>query len=147
MKKNTYCLKITLICTAIAFLTGCETGVKNKSTESTVPPSGIVDKGNDGYVGTQQKSSSTKASSRKIFSNSATPGYYLQVGFFKQAKPNSSFINRLNSSGFDYTVLDKNGNFYALIGAYTSYNQAKSKMSTVKSALNSQTFVVQVLRP
>jgi len=146
MKKNTYCLKITLICTAIAFLTGCETGVKNKSTESTIPPSGIVDKGSNGYyVGSQQKASS--ASSKRIFSNSATPGYYLQVGFFKQAKPNRSFINRLNRSGFNYTVLDKNGNFYALIGPYRSHNHAKAKERAVKSSLHIQAFVVQVLRP
>ncbi len=74
MKKNTYCLKITLICTAIAFLTGCETGVKNKTTESTLPQSGIVDKGSSAYVGAAQKTSSAKKSSGKIFSNSATPG-------------------------------------------------------------------------
>ncbi len=147
MKKNIYCLRITLICTAIAFLTACETGVKNKSTESTIAPSGIVDKGSNGYVGTQQKASSTKASSRKIFSNSATPGYYLQVGYFGKAKPDSSFMKRLNNSNLNYTVLDKNGDYYALVGAYKSYNQAKSKMSAVKSSLSYQAFVVQVLRP
>ena len=145
MKKNTFCLKITILCTSIALLTGCETGVKNKVDNTRVTPSGIVDKGSSGYVGSQKNSSTTKIT--KIFSNSATPGYYIQVGYFGNAKPNSSFMKRLNRSNFNYTILDKNGNHYALVGAYTSYNQAKSKISKVKFSLSYQAFVVQVLRP
>ena len=145
MKKNTYCLKITILCTAIALLTGCETGVKNKIERTTTAPSGIVDKGTSGYVGSQKSSGNIKI--KKIFSNSATPGYYLQVGYFGKSKPNSSFMKRLKNSGLNYIILDKNGNHYALVGAYTSYNQAKHKISAVKSSLSYRAFVVQVLRP
>ena len=145
MRNKTYCLKIAILCTTIALLTGCETGVKNKSVENTVTPSGIVDKGSNGYVGMKKSSGNIKTT--KIFSNSATPGYYIQVGYFGQEKPNSSFMKRLDNSNFNYTVLDKNGDYYALVGAYYSYNQAKSKISTVRSSLNSRAFIVQVLRP
>jgi len=145
MKKNTNCLKTTILCTAIALLTGCETGVKNKSATNTVAPSGIVDKGSNGYIGTQKSSGNIKTT--KIFSNSATPGYYVQVGYYGQEKPNSSFMKRLDNSNLNYTILDKNGDHYALVGAYYSYNQAKSKISSVRSSLNSKAFVVQVLRP
>ncbi len=129
----------------IILITGCETGVKNQNEKTTVAPSGIVDKGSVGYVGTQKSSGNIKVP--KIFSNSATPGFYLQVGYFAQSKPNKAYIRRLDNSNFNYTVLDKNGDHYALIGAYYSYNQAKKKMPSVRSALNSKAFVVQVLRP
>ncbi len=145
MKKNTYYSKITLLCTAIALFSGCETGVKNTTEKETPAPSGIIDKGSSGYVGSQKSSGNIKI--KKIFSKSATPGYYLQVGYFGNSKPNSSFMKRLKHSGLNYIILDKNGNHYALVGAYTSYNQAKSKLSAVKSSLSYKAFVVQVLRP
>lgn len=145
MKKNTNGLKTTILCTAIALLTGCETGVKNKSATNAVTPSGIVDKGSNGYIGTQKSSGNIKTT--KIFSNSATPGYYVQVGYYGQEKPNSSFMKRLDNSNLNYIILDKNGDHYALVGAYYSYNQAKSKISSIRSSLNSKAFVVQVLRP
>jgi hypothetical protein len=126
-------------------MTGCETGVKNQGGKTTVAPSGIVDKGSSGYVSSQKSSGNIKTT--KIFSNSATPGYYVQVGYFGQAKPNKSFMKRLDNSNFNYTVLDKNGDHYALVGPYYSYNQAKNKMSAVRSSLASRAFVVQVLRP
>ena len=145
MKKNIYYLKLTILFTAITFLMGCETGVRNKGEKTTVAPSGIVDKGSNGYVGSQKTSGNIKTP--KIFSNSATPGYYLQVGYFAQAKPNHSFMKRLNNSSFNHTIVDKNGDHYALVGAYYSYNQAKNKTSAVRSALNNRAFIVQVLRP
>jgi hypothetical protein len=145
MKKNTFCLKITALCTVMVLMAGCETGVKNKGSETTVAPSGIVDKGTSGYVSSQKSSGNINVP--KIFSNSATPGFYLQVGYFAQSKPNTSFMKNLDNSNFNYTILDKNGDHYALIGAYYSYNQAKKKMSAVRSALNNKAFVVQVLRP
>ena len=145
MKKNTYCFKITLLCTAIALFSACETGVKHTTEQESAAPSGIIDKGSSGYVGSQKSSENIKI--KKIFSNSATPGYYLQVGYFGNHKPNSSFMKHLNNSGFNYIILDKNGNHYALVGAYGSYNQAKNKLSSVKSSLSYKAFVVQVLRP
>jgi hypothetical protein len=145
MKKNNFCLKITALCTTIVLMTGCETGVKNQGGTTTIAPSGIVDKGEAGYVGTQKSSGNIKVP--KIFSNSATPGFYLQVGYFAQSKPNEAYMKRLNNSNFNYTVLDKNGDHYALIGAYYSYNQAKKNMPSVRSALNNKAFIVQVLRP
>ncbi|MBU1668824.1 SPOR domain-containing protein [bacterium] len=148
MKKNTYYLKRTLLLSTIVFMMGCETGVKNKQTQTVEAQSGIVD---HRQINTSTKTTYSVQKStlpiKKIFSNSATPGYYLQVGFFKQSKPNATFINRLNSSGFNYTILPKSGNYYALVGAYISYNQAKSNASAVKSALQEDSFVVQVLRP
>jgi septal ring-binding cell division protein DamX len=146
MKTNINYLKTTLIVSTLFFI-GCETGVTHKSSNTMAQEttqSGIVDKPTHQTITT---SKGTKVSFKKIFSNSAQPGFYLQVGFFEEYKPNATFINQLKSSGFKYTVLQKNGNFHALIGAYKSYNEAKSNTSTVKSRLDKQAFVVEVLRP
>ena len=145
MKRNTYCLKTTMIIATIALLVGCETGVKNKTEKTTAAPSGIVEKGTSGYTGYQKSSGDIKT--HRIFSNSATPGYYFQVGYFGQSKPNKTFMKRLVGSKLNYTVLDKNGDHYALIGAYYSYNQAKKHSSSIRSALTNKAFIVQVLRP
>ncbi|CAA6816122.1 MAG: Unknown protein, partial [uncultured Sulfurovum sp.] len=88
-----------------------------------------------------------KKSFTKIFSNSAQPGYYLQMAVFKKNRPNKQFLEPLDKSKFNYIVLNKSSTDYVLIGPYLSYNLAKSNVSLVKSNLGKRTFVVQVLRP
>jgi hypothetical protein len=146
MKQNTNYLNSTLVIAGLLFI-GCETGVKQNRTTAIVEevaPSGIVDKPTHQIVTTLK---GTKVALRKIFSKSAQPGYYLQVGFFKHYKANSLFTKQLDQSGLNYTVLQKNGHFYALIGAYKSYNEAKAETSNINTKLNKKAFVVQVLRP
>ena len=148
MKQNINYFKATIVLTSLLFL-GCETGVKqNRGTTTTVTQesvqSGIVDKPTHQMITTQK---GTKVALRKIFSNSAQPGYYLQIGYFQHYKPNSAFTKELDKSELNYTILQKNGHFYALIGAYKSYHEAKLQTSTVNSKLNKKAFVVQVLRP
>jgi len=148
MKQNTIYFKTTLLITGL-LLIGCETGVKqNRGTTTTVTTdnlqSGIVDKPTHQMITTQK---GTKVALRKIFSSSAQPGYYLQVGYFQHYKADSTFTKQLEQSGLNYTILQKNGHFYALIGAYKSYNEAKAQTSTVNSKLHKKAFVVQVLRP
>jgi len=137
--------KTTLILGTLILLLGCETGVRNKNAISKEAPSGIVDKvDNPSY---SYSKSSYKATSSKIFSNSAQPGFYLQMAVFEKFKPNKSFLAPLNRSSFGYIQLEKYGKRYVLIGPYKSYNAAKNKIATVKSQLHKRTFVVQVLRP
>jgi len=151
MKKNVNYLSTTLLLTGLLFL-GCETGVDvNKSTTNNAQVkqeeavlSGIVDKPTNQTV---TSTSGQKLSIHKIFSNSAQPGYYLQVGFFEKYKPNSTFEKQLQNAGLKFTILNKNGNFHALVGAYKSYNEAHAEMSTVQSRLHKRSFVVHVLRP
>lgn len=148
MKTNTYYLKRTLLLATIVFMVGCETGVENKQTQNVEAQSGIV---NTNQIDASSKPSylvqKSASSIKKIFSNSGIPGYYLQVGFFQQHKPDTRFINRLNHLHLHYTILEKGGNHYALVGPYISYNQAKRKTSAVNSALKQDSFVIQVLRP
>jgi len=137
--------KTTLILGTLILLLGCETGVRNKNAHTTEVPSGIVDKvDNPSY---SYNKSSYKATSSKIFSNSAQPGFYLQMAVFEKFKPNKNFLAPLNRSSFGYIQLEKYGKRYVLIGPYKSYNAAKKQISTVKSQLHKNTFVVQVLRP
>ena len=151
MKINVNYLRTTLLLTGLLFL-GCETGVDvNKSTTNNPNVkqeepvlSGIVDKPTNQIV---NSASGQKLSIHKIFSNSAQPGYYLQVGFFEKYKPNSSFEKQLQNSELKFTILNKNGNFHVLIGAYKSYNEAHSEISTVKARLHKKSFVVHVLHP
>ncbi|SFV70955.1 hypothetical protein MNB_SV-13-625 [hydrothermal vent metagenome] len=151
MKKNINYLRTTLILTGLLFL-GCETGVDvNKSTtnhkevkQEEAVLSGIVDKPMNQVI---SNSSGQKLSIKKIYSSSAQPGYYLQVGFFERYKPNSAFEKKLHNSGLKFTILDKNEDFYVLVGAYKSYNEAHSKIHMVNSRLHKKSFVVHLLRP
>lgn len=152
MRNNIIYLRTTLLLTGFLFL-GCETGVDvNKSTtnkkelkqQEEPVLSGIVDKPTNQIV---TNSSGQKLSIEKLYSSSAQPGYYLQVGFFQKYKPNSTFEKQLQNSGLKFTILNKNGNYHALIGAYKSYNEARAEIPTVKSRLHKKSFVVHVLRP
>jgi hypothetical protein len=147
MKKNRHNLTATLLVTAMFFTTACETGIKNKKTEQLEAPSGIVDKLDNNCYTSNSNGLVKKSLVKRIFSKSATPGYYLQVGFFQNYKPNATFMSRINHSGMPYTILLKNGNYHALVGPYTSYNQAKSKKSDIRESLTKEPFVVEVLRP
>jgi hypothetical protein len=145
LKKGNNMRKTALLLSTLILLFGCETGVKNKHALAKEAPSGIVDKvDNPGY---SYSKSSYKASSNKIFSNSAQPGFYLQMAVFEKYKPNKSFLAPLNRSSFGYIQLEKYGKRYVLIGPYKSYNAAKNKISAVNAKLHKRTFVVQVLRP
>ncbi|CAA6811218.1 MAG: Unknown protein [uncultured Sulfurovum sp.] len=144
--------KVLLFTSMVVLFVGCETGVKNKEVSNEPVLSGIVDRTD---LGTQrlpsvinkseQKANGT--SSNKIFSKSAQPGFYLQMAVFAKNKPTKAFLKPLDSSIFPYIVLNKYNKDYVLIGAYKSYNEAKSKAPSVKARLGKQTFVVQVLRP
>ncbi|HIP51167.1 MAG TPA: hypothetical protein EYG94_03680 [Campylobacterales bacterium] len=141
--KKTILLSITML-----LLLACETGVKNQKTTNESVPSGIVERTytpSTNYSSSTQKKS--KYSSNKIFSNSAQPGYYLQMAVFAQTRPNKTFLRPLDESRFNYIVLNKSSKDYVLIGAYKSYAAAKSNISSVSKTLGKKTFVVQVLRP
>ena len=142
-----------LLLTAIVFFTGCETGAKNKTTTNDMvnreTASGIIkENGNVTYKNSGEKSSEIK----KIFSKSAIPGYYLQVGYFNDKKPDSDFISRMKSSGLPYDIVEKyqdgTPNYYALVGPYRSYNQAKSIEDKGRAkSISYGTFIVNVVRP
>ncbi len=151
MKKNLNYLKSTLLLTGLLFL-GCETGVdvnKGSTKDSGMGHdgailSGIVDKPTNQVVTTKY---GKKLSVHEIYSNSAQPGYYLQVAFFEVYKPNSRFEQQLKHSGLKYTILNKYNRYYALVGAYKSYNEAHSHIHSVNAKLHKKSFVVHVLRP
>jgi hypothetical protein len=146
--KKTILLSITLL-----LLLACETGVKNQKTTNKPVMSGIVERT---HTLSKNKSSGThktneensyKTSSNKIFSNSAQPGYYLQMAVFAKNKPSKAFLRPLDKSKFSYITLTKSTRHYVLIGPYMSYNGAKQNVLSVKKTLGKHTFVVQVLRP
>jgi len=149
MKKKKHYFTTTALLATLVLTTACETGVRNKKTEQLEAPSGIVTKANSNYTSSTTDSNSLvkMATIKRIFSKSATPGYYIQVGFFRNYKPNATFMSRINHAGMPYTILLKNGNYHALVGPYTSYNQAKSKKSSIRSSLTKAPFVIEVLRP
>jgi len=138
--------KIILFATLLLMLVGCETGAKNKAQEIKEVPSGIVDRDDEVATATYSKSSN-KASSNKIFSKSAQPGYYLQFAVFHKNEPNQQFLQPLDNAPFGYILLTHRNKHHVLIGPYKSYNEAKGNISAVQSNLHKKTFVVQVLRP
>ena len=154
MNRN-YLTKITLGVGILFLLTACETGMRNKKAVNDEAPSGIVDKDTEysnessivEHASFNSTSSSTyQAKTARIFSNSATPGFYVQVGFFGNYRPNKAFVTKLDRSGLPYTVLLKNGDYRALIGPYKSLKSAKSKLASTRK-IASKGFIVEVLRP
>lgn len=141
--------KIVLLSITLILLLACETGVKNQKTTHKVAMSGIVERTDtpSNKSSSYTKNKTSKQSFKKIFSNSAQPGYYLQVAVFMKNRPSKQFLQPLDNSKFNYIVLNKASKDYVLIGAYKSYAAAKSNVSSVRRALGKQTFVVQVLRP
>ncbi len=138
--------KIMILSTALIFV-GCETGVKNKkSTDKKIEESGksgiVVDE-NRNYKPYIPKSSEIK----KIFSNSGTPGYYIQVGYFKERKPTNEFINRMKFSQLPYILLKKGQGEYALIGPYISYNKANEILGSARDFVTSSAFIIKLVRP
>jgi len=143
-------LKITLVLTGLIALMGCETGSGNKGTTQTdTVKSGIISKGSASanYKPHIPKSSEIK----KIYSKSGTPGYYIQVGYFKNQKPNNEFINRIDYAELPYTIIKKykNGqaNYYVLVGAYRSYTQAMDIIGSAKEYVTPSAFIVKLARP
>jgi len=155
-KKGNNMKNILLITTALILMMGCETGVKNQAKKTVEVPSGIVDKRDVKTVNSSifktsnnasNASTTSKGSIHKIFSKSAQPGFYLQYAVFQQYRPDKNFLKPLNSSKFNYIVLNKSTKDYVLIGPYKSYNQAHGQIHGVKTYLHKQTFVIEVLRP
>jgi len=146
-------LKITLLLTGLIALMGCETGMSNKGTTKTTKTntveSGIISKGSASanYKPHIPKSSEIK----KIYSKSGTPGYYIQVGYFKNHKPNDEFINRIEYAELPFDIIKKykNGqvNYYVLVGAYRSYTQAMDIIGSAKEFVTPSAFIVKLVRP
>jgi len=153
MKKETYYSKAMLLLSALVLFSACETGMRNKQQtvqgmKQPEAPSGIVNKKDRlNANASSHYASSNKLSIKKVYSKSATPGYYVQIGYFKTYKPSATFMKRLNASGYPYTILQKNNSYHALIGAYKTYNIAQSKLRNVKAKLNRKAFIIEVKRP
>ena len=129
--------KLMLLISSLLVLVGCETGVPHNGTNNKQFFS----------VGESSQQKGQSQSWKKLLSKSAQPGYYLQMGVFAKYKPSKTLLKPLDDASLNYTVLNYRDRDYVLIGPYTSYNTAKSKVSMVKQKLKKQTFVVQVLRP
>jgi len=146
MKKETKIQGIVLLGVLSFILGGCETGIQNKQATQSIG-SGIVNKAT-----TYSKPHTPKASEiKKIFSKSGTPGYYIQVGYFKDKKPSSEFINRMKYSQLPYTLLKKyedgKSRYHALVGPYRSYNEANEIKTSAREYVASNAFIVKVARP
>lgn len=138
-----------LLLTLGAFV-GCETGTKYNSADTNTQKveSGIIAKSGI----TEHKPYTPKASEiTKIFSKTGTPGYYIQVGYFKSKKPNTEFVSRMRNAQLPYKILEKYTNgtpyYHALVGPYKSYNQANAIKVSAKEFVSSKAFIVNVVRP
>jgi hypothetical protein len=144
--------KLVMLTTVLVFM-GCETGMKNKVSDNKTniksTDSGIVTaKGSKAY----NKPYIPKSSEiRKIYSKSGVPGYYIQVGYFKEKKPTQEFINRMEFSELPYRLIKKYNSSgvgkYALIGPYISYNKAREIVVSAKEFVTPKAFIVKLVRP
>jgi hypothetical protein len=146
MKKNDI-IKGTILLGSLGFLIGCETGISNKHDKSTFRSTD-----SSSYNASYSKPIATKVSEiKKIFSKSGTPGYYLQVGYFKGEKPSSTLETQAQKANLPYTLLKKyeagESGYFALVGPYRSYNEANALKSSTRMYVADSAFVVQVVRP
>ncbi len=93
-------MREALILAIIVILIGCEIGdnreiLAGNSTESGAIYSPLI------------KGRVDPSEIRKIFSQRGVPGYYIQVGYFQEAKPSKEFIDRMESSVLPYKILKK----------------------------------------
>ncbi|NOZ91038.1 MAG: SPOR domain-containing protein [Epsilonproteobacteria bacterium] len=145
-------LKGTLVLMTLFSLIGCETGLKNKGTTNTTTKnsveSGIVSKGSAVNYKPHVPSNSEI---KKIYSKSGTPGYYIQVGYFKNHEPNDEFINRINYAQLPYEIIKKYKNgqphYYTLVGPYRSYAEAMEIIGSAKEFVTPSAFIVKLTRP
>ncbi|MBD3793334.1 MAG: SPOR domain-containing protein [Campylobacterales bacterium] len=140
-------IKIIVPILTLVLWTGCETGLKNKTAQSDMKNAATTTT----FTPTTTTTVTQKASSsNRIFSNSATPGYYIQVGYFTTKTPDSTFLNRVKATKLPYTILEKYDGktpyYHTLIGPYTSYNQADAAKPKTQS-ITPNGFVVNVVRP
>ena len=146
MKIEKYGVSLLML-VLVGLFVGCETGVNNMRKTNDAS-SGIITKGGT----TSYKASTPKASEiEKIYSKSGTPGYYVQVGVFKEHKPNADFVNRMQYAQLPYTLLKKYKNsqlyYHALVGPYVSYSKAKAIQTSAKEFVTASAFVVNLVRP
>ncbi len=144
MKQSYSKTKAFALLTTMALLLGCETGTKNKAPEngSYSMSSGIVSQK------TNYKSHVPKETEiKKIYTNSGTPGYYVQVGYFGTQKPNDDIINRLEYASLPYAIVKKGSRNYLLVGAYSSYNKAREIQGIAQERVAEGAFIVKVVRP
>jgi len=140
--------KAILLTTIIVF-TGCETGMNNKVSSN---PTNTKSTGSSKSSIEYRKASAPNSSDiRKIYSKLGTPGYYIQVGYFKEHKPTGEFINRMEFSQLPYKLIKKYSSgevgYYALIGPYISYNKANEIIGSAKDFVTPSAFIVKVVRP
>jgi hypothetical protein len=146
-------LRITLLLTGLVILIGCETGMSNKGTTKTTTTnsveSGIVSKGS--ASANYKPHITTSSEIKKIYSKSGTPGYYIQVGYFKNHKPNDEFINRIKYAELPYALIkkykDSQANYYTLVGPYRSYTQAMDIIGSAKEYVTPTAFIIKLARP
>jgi len=148
MKKE-HIKKGILLLGSLIMLMGCETGVSNKKHQANAFQEGTASTSSSA---TAHKPAGTSASHiKKIFSKSGTPGYYIQVGYFKSEKPSSDFVNLMKQEQLPYKLLKKfeNGEprYHALIGPYRSYNEANRMKNGTAKHLTHNSFIVQLARP
>jgi cell division protein FtsN len=140
-------IKGTILLGSLSFFIGCETGVSNKHDKT---PFRATE--SSSHTVSYSKPITAKTSKiEKIFSKSGTPGYYLQVGYFKSEKPSTTLKDKAHKANLPYTLIKKyeggEPRYYALVGPYRSYNQANAVKSRVRTHLTPSAFVTEVVRP
>jgi hypothetical protein len=143
--------KGTLIFATLFVLIGCETGIKNKGTSTNVEnrvESGIISKSS---IQSYKPHIPSSSKIKKIYSKSGIPGYYIQVGYFKNHKPNDEFINRMEYAQLPYKIIKKYKNgqtyYYTLVGPYRSYSKAMEIIGSAKEYVTPNAFIVELVHP
>ncbi len=83
----------------------------------------------------QNSVTNTKSSSGKI--------YYIQIGSFSKT-PDHKYFDKIKSKGYSYKLFRGGKLIKVRVGPYSSYEEAKSRLPEVQSALGVSGFVVKV---
>jgi septal ring-binding cell division protein DamX len=131
-----------LVIALIPFIVGCEIGEKRRASDATT---------NINSHKPQSVAQKIESAVKKIYSKRATPGYYIQVGYFRESKPTDEFIKKVKESGLPYRVVEKyrDGKLghYVLVGPYISYNKASKDLNSAREHITDSAFIVKVEKP
>jgi len=81
--------------------------------------------------------------------NHPAPGdIYVQVGSFSRYKPNSTFLDNIKRSGYDYTfyrtVLNGQSTNKVLVGPFASRSDAKARLQDIRRKIEASAFIYTI---
>ncbi|MDX4026100.1 SPOR domain-containing protein [Aliarcobacter skirrowii] len=91
------------------------------------------------------KSTQNSATKAVETTTSASKGFYVQIGAFKN-RPDSAYLQKIKQNGFEYKIIEESNLNKLLIGPYSSRANANTQMPNIKTKLNIQSAFIKEVK-